>query len=40
MKITSTLSKIILAAILVTGATTASAATLKEKLSNGAIIQP
>jgi len=38
MKITSTLSKIILAAILVTGATTASAATLKEKLSNGAII--
>ena len=38
MKITSTLSTLILAAMLVTGVTTASAATLKEKLSNGAII--
>ena len=38
MKITSTLSTLILAAMLVTGATTASAATLAEKLSSGTII--
>ena len=38
MKITSTLSTLILAAMLVTGVTTASAATLAEKLSSGTII--
>ena len=38
MKINSTISTLILAAMLVTGTTTVSAATLAEKLSNGTII--